>query len=100
MQTHGPPKDYSEFAKCLTEKDMKMYGAAWCGHCSEVKSRFGDAFEHIDYTECDPSFGGDPQACQDAGVEAYPAFVFSDGDLRLGAIGFDVMAQKTGCMLP
>ena len=95
-----PQKDYSEFAKCLTENNMKMYGAAWCSHCSNMKAKFGDAFKHIDYTECDASFGGDPKACEDAGAEYYPAFTFGDEPIKFGEIEFSVMSEKTGCLLP
>jgi hypothetical protein len=24
---------YDNFAKCLTEKGVEMYGASWCSHC-------------------------------------------------------------------
>lgn len=92
-------EDYSGFAKCLNAAGLKMYGAGWCGHCNNVKQNFGDAFQYMDYQECDARFGGDPQACQDAGVQAYPAFDFGDGVLQYGEIEFSVMAQKTGCDL-
>ncbi len=93
-------KDYSDFAKCLTTNGMKIYGAAWCSHCNNIKARFGEAFKFITYQECDASFGGNPQACQDAGVYAYPAFGFGDEQLRFGELEFSVMAEKTGCELP
>jgi len=37
----GPGKtDYSEFAKCLTQKGAKMYGTFWCPHCQNQKKEF------------------------------------------------------------
>src|SRR5580698_8173932 len=40
------------FAKCLTAKQAKMYGAFWCPHCEEQKEMFGSSFKYAPYTEC------------------------------------------------
>src|SRR5215467_2633829 len=40
------------FAKCLTAKNAKMYGAYWCPHCQDQKEMFGSSFQYAPYVEC------------------------------------------------
>ena len=40
------------FAKCLTVKQAKMYGAFWCPHRDEQKEKFGSSFQYAPYIEC------------------------------------------------
>jgi hypothetical protein len=40
------------FAKCLTAKQAKMYGAFWCQHCDAQKEKFGSSFQYAPYVEC------------------------------------------------
>ena len=42
-----------EFAKCLTSKSIVMYGAAWCPHCQQEKTDFGDSFQLV-WTKTSP----------------------------------------------
>lgn len=35
------PGKYDDFAKCLSEKGVKFYGAFWCSHCANQKAMFG-----------------------------------------------------------
>ena len=32
--------NHDDFAKCLNEKGLKLYGASWCPHCQEQKQMF------------------------------------------------------------
>ncbi len=34
----------TRFARCLTDRQVKMYGAYWCPHCAEQKEMFGESF--------------------------------------------------------
>lgn len=87
-----------ELAKCITQKDVKMYGAFWCGHCKEQKELFGKtAFEEIDYIECSlPNGQGRTEICKRAGIESYPTWVLPDGS-QLPKTPLAELAQKTGC---
>jgi len=40
---------HDSFARCLTERGVKMYGAWWCPHCVEQKETFGASFEYVPY---------------------------------------------------
>jgi hypothetical protein len=43
---------HDAFARCLTDRGVKMYGAWWCPHCQEQKEKFGASFEYVPYVEC------------------------------------------------
>ena len=40
-----------EFAQCLRERGVTMYGADWCPHCQDQKTLFGSAFALVPYVE-------------------------------------------------
>jgi hypothetical protein len=97
----GEPKNYEDFAKCLTSKNLTMFGAEWCPHCQNVKKEFGNAFRFIEYVECDANTpGADPQRCSDSKIDYLPTFKFQDGTRLFGEVSFDILAMKTGCRLP
>src|SRR5262249_61214333 len=68
------------FAKCLSAKQAKMYGAYWCPHCAEQKEMFGGAFQYVSYMECGV-VGSREEAphCVQAGVKTFPAREFGHG---------------------
>ena len=95
------PRPLDAFAKCLTSKQVKMYGAFWCPHCAEQKEMFGLSFEFVPYVECGIKGSRTQQAvCTQAGVKNYPTWVFADGTRVEGTLPLDALAQKTGCPLP
>ncbi|MBW2965435.1 hypothetical protein KY363_08310 [Candidatus Woesearchaeota archaeon] len=97
----GEKKDYTEFAKCLTEKGMVMYGSNLCPHCMNMKKEFGNAFTFIKYVECNAQMpGGQPEKCQEEEVEYLPTWKFADGSSLVGELDFSVLAGKTKCTLP
>ncbi len=61
---------YDEFAKYLTEQEVKMYGTEWCSHCKNQKKLFGSSFQYIDYIDCDQN----RRECLSAGVQGYPTW--------------------------
>ena len=93
---------YVSFAQCVTSKGATMYGAYWCPHCANQKKMFGStAFKEINYVECDPrGAGGNPQLCQQKGVEGYPTWIFADGSKTQGELTLEQIAEKTTCELP
>ena len=89
------------FAKCLTAKQAKMYGAFWCPHCQEQKDKFGDSFEYAPYIECGIKGSQAIAAvCTEAGVKRYPTWIFSDGTRIEGEHELEFLGDKTGCSLP
>ena len=97
----NPSGKYDAFAKCLTEKEARMYGAFWCPHCKDEKEMFGSGWQYVNYTECStPDATGQLPVCAEAGIKGYPTWVFGDGTRKSGLVSFDELSKKTGCELP
>jgi hypothetical protein len=89
------------FAKCLTAKQAKMYGAFWCPHCDKQKEMFGSSFEYAPYVECGIKGSQGIQAvCTQAGIKRFPTWVFADGTRVEGEHELDFLGEQTGCSLP
>ena len=92
---------YDDFASCLAQKQVKMYGLYWCTHCAEQKELFGSSFQHVTYIECGIKGSRDEApVCKDAGVKNFPTWEFPDGSRKEGAQPLQVLSDKTGCTLP
>jgi hypothetical protein len=92
---------YDGFAKCLTSKQAKMYGAYWCPHCAEQKEEFGKSFQYVNYVEC--AIQGSREmtpACKAVGVKHYPSWQFGTNPLVEGEFPLQELSDKTGCSLP
>ncbi len=91
---------YDNFAKCLTDSGVKMYGAYWCPHCNNQKQMFGDSWQYVDYIECSlPNRAGQTQVCNQAGIKAYPTWEFQDGKRVEGELTFQQLSQYSNCQL-
>jgi hypothetical protein len=94
---------YDGFARCLTDRGVKMYGAYWCPHCAEQKEKFGASFEYAPYTECGikGDLHGVSQACKDAGIKHYPTWQFPPTGERVERVfTLQELSDRTGCPLP
>ena len=101
----APSEDYSEFAQCLVDEGISMYGSYTCGHCASQRELFGDAFEIIGEVECHPD-GEDSQTdlCLEKGVDGTPTWIWEiDGveiDRLVGFQELEELADWSGCALP
>lgn len=92
-QVEPEPEDkVTNFAKCLSENDVVMYGTKYCGHCDNQKKLFGEAFEHVNYVECTEQTA----VCQEKGVQYVPAWEIG-GELYVGEKTFETLATLSGC---
>ncbi len=83
-----------DFAEHLAATGVTEYAAYWCPYCYMQKQLFGkEAFAKTNHIECDPR-GKDPnpQACQDAGVKAFPTWVIK-GKIHEGLIPLEELAR-------
>ena len=98
---NGSPGKYDSFSKCLTEKNVTMYGSVWCPHCQNQKKLFGDSWKYVNYVECSvegsPTAGENPE-CTAAGIAGYPTWVFN-GEKRPGEQSLLSLSLWTGCPL-
>lgn len=96
-----PAHLYDALAKCIAQRGATFYGAFWCPHCRDQKTKFGTGAQYLPYHECSlPDGSGETQACADAGITNYPTWVFQDGSRLVGSQTPTVLAQKTGCPMP
>lgn len=93
---------YVMFSKCLTRKEIKMYGTYWCPHCQNQKDMFGpQGFKEVIYVECDArGENAKPQECLKANITGYPTWIFPDGSRLFGEVSLERLAEKSGCELP
>ena len=84
------------FAKCTATKDLTMYGAVWCSHCSAQKKLFGSAFQYVKYVECPDNI----KLCEDRGVLGYPTWIDNSGKKYEGEQSLDTISKITSCVLP
>lgn len=97
-KTNDNPGQYDDFAKCLSDKGVKMYGAYWCPHCMSQKRMFGNSWKHINYIECSlPNKSGQTLNCRQAGIRSYPTWEFQDGKRIEGTLSFDKLSQYSNC---
>ena len=87
---------YDNFAKCVADKGLTMYGAAWCSHCANEKKAFGDSFKFIKYVECPDNI----KLCTDLGINGYPTWIDGAGKKYEGEQGLANIAKISGCVLP
>ncbi len=83
-----------EFANCLTDKGIVMYGTDWCHYCQDQKEMFGTHFGKINYVNCEY----DKAACTAAGVRGYPTWAIG-GVNYPGVQQLEKLAELSGCEL-
>lgn len=100
--TYSKVSTLDNFAKCLTSKGFRMYGAWWCPHCAEQKESFGFAFQYVTYTECgiEGQTHSVNEQCKNAGIQHFPTWQFPDGHREEGVLPLPTLADKSGCKLP
>lgn len=95
------PGKYDTFAQCLVDEGVKFYGAFWCPVCDDQKREFGRSAKLLPYVECSPpNRQGQFEVCTEAGVEMYPTWTFSDGEILPGLRTPEELAELTSCELP
>jgi len=87
------------FARCIKNSGAKFYGAHWCPRCTEQKEMFGKAARYLPYVECYKPGTRDKLAkCKD--VNAFPKWIFGNGQVSGGRRSFESLAHSTGCAVP
>jgi hypothetical protein len=98
---HRQTSRLDAFARCLTTKQAKMYGAFWCPHCEEQKEKFDSSFQYAPYVECGIKGSNAIAAvCTEAGIKRFPTWVFADGTRVEGEHELEFLGEQTGCSLP
>ena len=94
------PSSLEEFAKCLTEKGMKFYGAYWCSWCKKEKELFGEDVEHLSYIECiDEETEEMIAECQEVGISSFPTWQLPGGEIVPGFKTLEELSELSGCSI-
>ena len=99
---HRNEHKHDMFARCLTDRGVKMYGAWWCPHCQDQKKLFAASFEYAPYVECGikGATHGQSQVCKDENVKHYPTWQFPPTGERVERIfSLEELSDRTGCPL-
>ena len=92
--------ELESFNQCLADTGTTFYGAFWCPHCIEQKKLLGNV-NAIPYVECStPDQRGQLDVCIEAEITSYPTWEFADGSRETGLQPLELLAEKTGCVLP
>ena len=93
-----PPAVTVNFAQCLTDKGAVLYGAYWDSSTKKQGDYFGADFMYITYVECgvEGDYRAQEQACEDAGILAYPTWIINDAK-HMGIYTAEQLAALTGC---
>jgi len=94
VKWYTSPGEYDEFAQCLSEKGVKMYGTDWCSYCQLQKKKFGKSFKYIDFINCDTN----KAECDDAGVKGYPTWIINN-QIYSGSQSLEILSTLTECQL-
>jgi hypothetical protein len=100
---HRGEHKHDAFARCLTNRGAKMYGAWWCPHCIEEKEKFAASFEYAPYVECGikGDARGQAQVCKDEKIKGYPTWQFPPTGERVERVfTLQELSDRTGCPLP
>lgn len=90
----------ADFAKCLTEKGAKFYGASWCSWCNKEKELFGEAAQFLPYVECiDKDTNELTKECQEAEILGFPTWEFPGKEREAGFKTLEELSQVSGCSL-
>jgi uncharacterized membrane protein len=95
----GPEDPYQRgLAERLSDAGAVFYGASWCPHCQQQKAMFGASQVRLPYVECSPGGPRAPSApaCNNAGIQTYPTWVFSNGERVSSVLSLADLASRVG----
>tara|TARA_Y100000310_G_C20591340_1_gene768187 strand:- start:592 stop:1014 length:423 start_codon:yes stop_codon:yes gene_type:complete len=89
IYSYAKPGHYDDFAKCLTEKGVEMYGAKnWCHYTQAQIGMFGKSFKHLEYAEHEEL----------PGIKVTPTWVIN-GERYENVQSLQRLSELTGCKL-
>lgn len=74
----------AKLAKCLSDKEVVMYGTSTCSGCRAQRKAFGTAFERIKEVECDPHAPNTKvDLCLERKIRTTPTWIMEPGGKEL-----------------
>lgn len=102
-----PSGKYAEFAGCLYDRGLVMYGSLGCSFCAKQRAMFGDAFEFVLEIECDPRYpNAEVERCVEKNIAHTPTWIQENGEgdelfrFDPGVVSLKDLSGVSGCALP
>ncbi len=87
-----------DFAKCLSENEVKIYGTSWDGHTKNQKNLFGKSFKYLNYIECMSEEKGEMTSlCKSEEIKAFPTWTFPNGSRIIGESSLGKLSELSQC---
>ena len=96
------PNPLDDFAKCIKQSGLKIYGSFTCSTCKRQRELFGSAWQYVGEIECHPR-GENPQTelCLEKNIEKTPTWIFEKDGVDMKRVeGFqdlEGLAELSGC---
>jgi uncharacterized membrane protein len=103
LNVGGENEDHTDLAKCITAKEVNMYGSFRCGVCAKTRAMFGDSFEYINEIECHPQ-GQNPQTelCISKDLQGTPTWILEPNGKEekryTGFLNIEELKEFSGCI--
>lgn len=86
------PGEYDKFAKCLSEKEVIVYGNDYCSYTAKQLNYFGKSKKYLNYVKCIDN----EDLCDDKNIEVTPTWEI-DGKMYEQVQNFEKLSSLTGC---
>tara|TARA_Y100000310_G_C20606724_1_gene775882 strand:+ start:273 stop:662 length:390 start_codon:yes stop_codon:yes gene_type:complete len=102
QQTTTVSGELDDFAKCLNEKGLKMYGSYTCAICKKQRELFGPSFELVGEIECHPR-GENPETerCLKMDIKKTPTWILEEDGVEIkrldGYQTIETLSELSGC---
>ncbi len=88
------PSQFDDFAKCLSEKNVVVYGNDACQYTTKQRNLFENAQKYLTYVKCVDN----KELCDSKGVKITPTWEIN-GTMYSGVQTFERLSALSGCEL-
>lgn len=88
------PGELDDFATCLNEAGVVVYGNDFCSYTTTQLGFFGKSRHNLNYVKC----ADDEALCNEKNIRTTPTWEH-DGEFYVGVQGIEKLASITGCPL-
>ncbi|MEK6872455.1 MAG: hypothetical protein AABW90_00400 [Nanoarchaeota archaeon] len=88
------PGSYDEFAQCLTEKGVKVYGNDFCQYTTKQFNYFGKSKQYLNYIKCSEN----KELCDSKDITTTPTWEINN-ELYSQVQTFERLEAITGCKI-
>lgn len=88
------PGQYDDFAKCLNEADVVVYGNDFCSYTNQQLNLFGKSKQYLNYVKCIDN----EKLCNDKEVDITPTWEIN-GKMYEQVQGFEKLSSLSGCSI-